>query len=84
MNSSLDKSYLIAKKIIAYIYKTKFYLILYNINNNDKNISKFYSFITEFGTYVNDSSLLISKIEEYGKIVIKNNALKISLKHYTV
>ena len=83
-NSSLDKSYLIAKKIIAYIYKTKFYLILYNINNNDNNISKFYSFITEFGTYVNDSSLLISKIEEYGKIVIKNNALKIRLKHYIV
>lgn len=83
-SSSLDKSYLVAKKIITYTYENKYYLIFYNINNNDKNVLKFYSSITEFGTYVNNSSLLISKIEEYGKIVIKNNALKTSLKHYIV
>ena len=82
--SNLDKSYQIAKKIITYQYQNKYYLVFYNINNNDKNVLKFYSSITEFGTYVNNSNLLISKIEEYGKIVIKNNALKTSLKHYIV
>ena len=81
--SDFNKSHLIAKKVVTYVYENKYYLVFYNINNSNKNVLRFYTSITEFGTYINNSTLLISKIEEYGKIVIKNNALKNSLKHYS-
>ncbi len=80
--NNLSKVYTIAKEIIAYLYKGEYYLIFHNINAEDKNILKFYSSITEFGTYINNSSLLVSKLKECGIVVIKNNALKTSLKHF--
>lgn len=80
--SGLDNSYLIAKKCVVYMYENAYYLILNNINEKYSNILKFYSSITEFGTYINNSTLFISKLYECGRIVIKNNALKISLSHF--
>ena len=74
----------IAKKIIVYAYKNEYYLIFNDINVKYDNLVKFYSSITEFGTYINNSSLFISKLQECGKIVIKNNALKTCLKHFAV
>ena len=53
-----------------------------NINIENDNIKQLYTLITEFGTYINHSTLFLSKICECGNIVIRNNALKISLKHY--
>lgn len=82
--NDLSSSHLIAKKIIVYVYKDEYYLVFNDINVNYKHILKFYSSITEFGTYINNSALFISKLHECGKIVIKNNALKTSLKHYIV
>lgn len=78
----LLNAYTIAKKIVAYVYKNEYYLVFNDINTEYRNILKFYSSITEFGTYINNSSLFISKLQECGKIVIKNNALKTSLKHF--
>lgn len=82
--NGLSNSHLIAKKIVVYIYQDEYYLILDNINMNYKKLLKFYSSITEFGTYINNSPLFISKLQECGKIVIKNNALKTSLKHFEI
>ena len=82
--NNLSNAPSIAKKIVAYSYKNEYYLIFTDINVNYKNLVKFYSSITEFGTYINNSSLFISKLQECGKVVIKNNALKISLKHFAV
>lgn len=80
--NGFSRIYNIAKEITAYIYQNEYYLIFHDINPDNKNLLKFYSSITEFGTYINHSSLLISKLEECGDIVIKNNALKTSLKHF--
>lgn len=80
--NNLTNAHLIAKKIVAYIYQNEYYLIFNNINADYKNLLKFYSSITEFGTYINNSSLFISKLQECGKVIIKNNALKTSLKHF--
>lgn len=80
--NGLSKVHNIAKEIVVYLYQNEYYLIFHGINLDDKNLLKFYSSITEFGTYINRSDLLISKMEEYGSIVIKNNALKTSLKHF--
>ena len=79
---NLCDSYLVAKKITIYTYKNSYYLILNNINENYHGRLNFYSSITEFGTYLNNSTLFISKLQECGKIVIKNNAIKTSLKHF--
>lgn len=79
---TLCNSHLIAKNIVVYEYQNEYYLIFNDININFKNISGFYSAITEFGTYINNSSLFISKLKECGNIVIKNNALKTSIKHF--
>ena len=76
----LSKSYLIAKKITLYIYQNS--LILNDINEKDKNIFRFYSSITEFGTYITNSNLLVSKLQECGCLSLKHNALKTSLKYF--
>lgn len=80
--SNLTNTTTIAKKSIIYLYKTKYYLLLDEINTEHKELLKFYSSITEFATYINSSNLLISKLGECGEIMIKNNALKTSLKHF--
>lgn len=80
--NQLTKLHTIAKEITAYIYQDEYYLVFNNINTQDKNLIKFYASITEFATYINYSSILVSRLKEYGTIVIKNNALKTSLKHY--
>lgn len=80
--NNLSNAHLIAKKIVAYIYKNEYYLIFNDINYTYKKLLTFFSSVTEFGTYISNSSLFISKLQECGKIIIKNNALKTSLKHF--
>ncbi len=80
----LSKAYQVAKEIIVYLYQNEYYLVLQDINTEDKNLLRLYSCIPEFGTYINKSVLFMSKLKECGKIVIKNNALKISLKHFEI
>lgn len=80
IKNQLTKIHTVAKEIVAYLYQNEYYLIFRDINSEDKNLKRFSSSITEFGTYINHSTLLISKLEECGNIIIKNNALKTSLK----
>ena len=80
--NGLSKSYLIAKKIIVYSYQNCYFLLLSDINSEYKNILRFSSSVTEFGTYITNSTLLISKLQECGNIVLKHNALKTSLKYF--
>ena len=79
---NLSDAVQIAKNIVVYLYMNQYYLILNNINNNYKHTHAFSSSITEFGTFVNSSQLFVSKLHEYGKLVIKNNALRNSLKYF--
>ena len=72
----------VAKNIFVYCYKNQYYLVLNNINVEYPHIKKFYSSIVEFATYINNSNLFIAKLNECGHLVIKNNALKTSLKHF--
>ena len=81
-NSDMRSIVTIAKQATVYLYKNSYYFILNNINLEHKYLLKFYSCITEFATYVNNSSLFISKLNECGTIVVKNNALRTSLKYF--
>ncbi|MBR2743692.1 MAG: adaptor protein MecA [Clostridia bacterium] len=72
----------ISKITKLYTYNSRYYLLFSKINHENPYIKKFYTMITEFGTYVNSSDLFASKLNERGTLIIKNNAIKICLKHF--
>lgn len=72
----------VAKRILVYVYKEQYYLVLMDINPEYKHIKKFYSSIVEFATYMNHSTLFLAKLQECGSLVIKHNAFRTSLKHF--
>lgn len=65
----------VSKKITLYEYKNTYYLAFDNINLDSPLTSKFYSLITEFGTYIANSDLFIRKLMENGTVVIKNSSI---------
>ncbi len=66
----------IAKSADLYQYKNNYYLVLSNINIDNPSKLIFYSYITEFARYTNNSAVFVSKLKESGNIILKNNALK--------
>lgn len=82
--NGLESSTNIAKEVSVYTYKNQYYLILNNINLEYDNTLKFCNSIIEFASFIHNTNLFISKLYECGNIVIKNNAIKNSLKHFKV
>ena len=80
--SKLKNFSTISKSTILYTYNNKYYLLFSKINLEHPYIKKFYTLITEFGTYVNNSDLFSCKLYERGTIIIKNNAIKHYLKYF--
>mgnify|MGYP002564738535 CR=1 FL=1 len=77
------KSYnTIAKSTVLYTYNNKYYLVFSKLNSNHPYIKKFYTLITEFGTYIHNSDLFSYKLSERGKIILKNNAIKLCNKFF--
>lgn len=72
----------IAKNICLYEYKNMYYLVFSNINLSDYNLKKVFSLITEFATYVSNTSLFKSILAENGKLLMKNNAIKTSIEYF--
>lgn len=83
LNTNSIESTNIAKNICLYQYKNQYYLNFYGINLNCTDLKRFFSSITEFGTYINNSNLFKSKLVESGKIVIKNNAIKTAISYFS-
>lgn len=83
VKSNLLNSVKVAEKIYLYLYKDCLYLVLCNLNTKYKNITKFYTIITEFGSYISNPDMFIHRLNESGTIFIKNNAFKKSFLHYT-
>ena len=75
VNSDND-FYSISKTMILFLYKDTYYLYISNINTKQNNIKQMHTLLSEFGTYVDNSELFARKLTEYGKIIIKNNAIK--------
>lgn len=71
------------KKSILYLYKNQYYLTLTNILADVDLLKTFCSLVSEFGTYINNSDLFEKKLSEYGKIVIKNNAIETCCKYFS-
>ena len=72
----------LAKIVSLYEYNSLYYLVLSNINITFKNINLFYTSISEFSNLVSSSGIMKSKLDEYGKIVFKNNAIKNGIKYF--
>ena len=78
-NSLSNNSLATIKKCIGssklYLYNSKYYLIVDKISNDQPLIKHFCANVLEFGKLVSSSSTYKSSIIEYGKIVIKKNAI---------
>lgn len=81
-NSSLSTN--IAKNIILYLYDNTYYLVLKNINLSYPCLTHFYSFITEFATCNTNPDLFIIRLQEFGKIIMKHNAIKTGIEFFTL
>ena len=75
-------SYKIAEKIYLYKYKEFYYLVLCDINSKFKHLTRFFTVITEYGSYVINPDIFVHKLYESGMLFIRNNAFKKSFIHY--
>ena len=82
VHNKLTDSTKVADKIYVYLCNDSYYLVLHNLSEEYGNMTKFYSGITEFGSYVENPDLYISRLNESGKLFIKNNSLKKSFPHF--
>lgn len=71
-----------AKSIVLYTYNSKYYLQLLKPNIEHPNIKKLGTIITEYGSYIRNSSLFSYKLNERGKIILKHNAIKQCIKYF--
>lgn len=84
---SLDNSLLKSFKTILlnsslYSYENSYYLTLSNITASKELLKSFCSYITEFATYVHKTQIFHKKLLEYGKVIMKKNAIKTCKKHF--
>ena len=83
-NNIDNNTYLKLKKASLYKYNSKYYLCI-NISNKSLNIFKSVHYaITEFGSYIINSDLFQRKLNEYGKVIFKTNAINNSIKHFKI
>ena len=83
LNNTLnDDTYSKFKKTSLYQYNSKYYLCM-NITNKNLNFFKSVHYaITEFATHINDSELFERKLNEYGTVIFKTNAIINCIKHF--
>ena len=72
----------LAKNISLSIYNDTYYIILSGIKTNHTSINNFYSLISDFATLVSHSDTFKNKITEYGKTLIKKNAIETGIKFF--
>lgn len=72
----------LSKNNSLYMYNEKYYLVVKVLNIESKVLKIFNSMIIEFARTVQKSSLAEGKLKEYGKIIMKTNALKTALKYF--
>lgn len=83
VHNQIDDAKIVAENIYVYQYKNSYYLILNNLNEQYKNLVKFYSGITEFGTYVMNPDLFVNRLYESGKVFMENNAIEKGFNYFS-
>ena len=67
-----------------YEYNSNYYLILTNLNLQSEIVRFICPAITEFAHFVDNSELFEKKITEYGKSIIKENAIETCIRHFSL
>jgi len=65
-----------SKDFSLYLYNNTYYLVISKINTKFEYLHQFYSSISEFAKLVTYSRTFEAKLLEYGKFIIKKNAIK--------
>lgn len=71
------------KKSKLYKYKNYYYLVIQNISFSLENLKTLHIIITEFAFFENNTDLFERKLIEYGKIIIKNDAINTCSKYFS-
>ncbi len=71
-----------SKDFSLYWYQNKYYLIISNINITYPNLKNFYSAISEFGKSIHFSNSFQNKLLEYGKVIMRKNAITTGIKYF--
>jgi len=82
LNTNLSDLKNFSKDFSLYLYKDTYYLVISKININFEHLHEFYSSISEFGKLVTYSKIFEAKLLEYGKCIIKKNAIKKCLQYF--
>lgn len=69
------------KNTSLYLYED-YYLVIDNPNIEQNHLKTFCSIVSEFGKYINNSDLFENKLKEYGRIIIKKNAINTIINKY--
>lgn len=75
-NSNFKNLDTLAKNTSLYLYNDTYYLVFSNINLKYPNLKGFYASIAEFASLVNYNKDFESVLSEYGKPIMKKNAIK--------
>lgn len=73
----------ISKDITLYFFKNTYYLLIENADTNYIYTKSLINYVAEFGTYSHNSHILCYELSEYGKLIFKNNAIKLCLKYFS-
>lgn len=83
LNNNLNTdTYSKLKKSALYQYNSKYYLCIKISNKSLNNFKSIHYAITEFATYINNSELFERKLNEYGHVIFKTNAINNCIKHF--
>ena len=74
--------YGISKKVSLYLYNDNYYLIFSDLNFSYNSFKRLFSTLSEFGCLVHDCNKFEPKLIEYGKPIIKQNAIKTGIKYF--
>lgn len=72
----------ISNECLLFKYSNKYYLTLKNINETYSKIGLFYTGITEFSKFCFNSDSLFPVLNEYGTLLMQNNALANTIKSF--
>lgn len=72
-----------SKNISLYLYNNTYYLVVKNINLSYGFAKLFYHTASEFSTPLSFSNSFENKLIEYGKPIIKRNAITIGIKYFS-
>ena len=73
---------IISKNMSLYLYNEDYYLLINNINCNSPIAKCFVNAVVEHALPVHGVNLFIGKLQEYGEIIMKNNAINTCLKYF--